>query len=206
MRCFVASQQQTRACTRRQVASYTHDIHRARRIRRPAPLPTARPSNSKASTTGHEASTDFCRDLAIIHTNRHPGACHRLRYTDLLRFLKSRSCLPLFIMPSSDSESASASGSPPPSGEEQRRRPSTSSDTNANANTTATTTTTTKKRSAVEGEITDANGKVIKRRASRACVSCRLRKVRCDVVDGAPCGNCRWDNVECVVQESRRRK
>lgn len=60
---------------------------------------------------------------------------------------------------------------------------------------------------------TDANGapeakaaKVIKRRAARACVSCRQRKVRCDVVEGAPCGNCRWDNVECIVQESRRRK
>ncbi|TWU73822.1 hypothetical protein ED733_004887 [Metarhizium rileyi] len=54
----------------------------------------------------------------------------------------------------------------------------------------------------------DANGpqKVTKRRAARACVSCRARKVRCDVVEGAPCGNCRWDNVECIVQESRRRK
>lgn len=38
--------------------------------------------------------------------------------------------------------------------------------------------------------------KVTKRRAARACVSCRARKVRCDVVEGAPCGNCRWDNVE----------
>ncbi|KAL2151863.1 hypothetical protein VTH82DRAFT_5047 [Thermothelomyces myriococcoides] len=49
-------------------------------------------------------------------------------------------------------------------------------------------------------------GKVTKRRAARACVSCRARKVRCDVVEGAPCGNCRWDDVECIVQESRRRK
>ncbi|KAL5604172.1 hypothetical protein BROUX41_002153 [Berkeleyomyces rouxiae] len=48
--------------------------------------------------------------------------------------------------------------------------------------------------------------KITKRRAARACVSCRARKVRCDVVEGAPCGNCRWDNIECVVQESRRRK
>ncbi|KAK3378432.1 cutinase transcription factor 1 [Podospora didyma] len=48
--------------------------------------------------------------------------------------------------------------------------------------------------------------KVTKRRAARACVSCRARKVRCDVVEGAPCGNCRWDNISCVVQESRRRK
>ncbi|KAK6079400.1 cutinase transcription factor 1 beta [Seiridium cupressi] len=62
-----------------------------------------------------------------------------------------------------------------------------------------------KKRTASES---DPNGapKITKRRAARACVSCRARKVRCDVVEGAPCGNCRWDNVECVVQESRRRK
>ncbi|KAJ2986030.1 hypothetical protein NUW58_g5226 [Xylaria curta] len=62
-----------------------------------------------------------------------------------------------------------------------------------------------KKRSATT---TEPNGtvKVTKRRAARACVSCRARKVRCDVVEGAPCGNCRWDGVECIVQESRRRK
>ncbi|OIW29890.1 hypothetical protein CONLIGDRAFT_631966 [Coniochaeta ligniaria NRRL 30616] len=55
------------------------------------------------------------------------------------------------------------------------------------------------------GSTSDTNGgsKITKRRAARACVSCRARKVRCDVVEGAPCGNCRWDNVECVVQESR---
>ncbi|KAK4127794.1 hypothetical protein N657DRAFT_631546 [Parathielavia appendiculata] len=58
-----------------------------------------------------------------------------------------------------------------------------------------------KKRASIASE-----GKVTKRRAARACVSCRARKVRCDVVEGAPCGNCRWDDVECVVQESRRRK
>jgi hypothetical protein len=65
--------------------------------------------------------------------------------------------------------------------------------------------TTGKKRSASHS---DPNGpaKITKRRAARACVSCRARKVRCDVVENAPCGNCRWDNVECVVQESRRRK
>ncbi|PKS10842.1 hypothetical protein jhhlp_002599 [Lomentospora prolificans] len=56
------------------------------------------------------------------------------------------------------------------------------------------------------GTDSSAPAKVTKRRAARACVSCRARKVRCDVVEGAPCGNCRWDNVECVVQESRRRK
>ncbi|KAI1150910.1 fungal-specific transcription factor domain-containing protein [Nemania diffusa] len=62
-----------------------------------------------------------------------------------------------------------------------------------------------KKRSA---STTESNGmaKATKRRAARACVSCRARKVRCDVVEGAPCGNCRWDGVECIVQESRRRK
>ncbi|KJZ74230.1 Cutinase transcription factor 1 beta [Hirsutella minnesotensis 3608] len=63
------------------------------------------------------------------------------------------------------------------------------------------------KRAAATGDGPDAPPhKVTKRRAARACVSCRARKVRCDVVEGAPCGNCRWDNVECIVQESRRRK
>ncbi|OTA92640.1 hypothetical protein M434DRAFT_396310 [Hypoxylon sp. CO27-5] len=72
---------------------------------------------------------------------------------------------------------------------------STSSDSNSQS----------KKRSASTSE---PNGltKVTKRRAARACISCRSRKVRCDVVEGAPCGNCRWDNVECIVQESRRRR
>ncbi|OHW91581.1 cutinase transcription factor 1 beta [Colletotrichum incanum] len=65
-----------------------------------------------------------------------------------------------------------------------------------------------KKRSSSTADLKDGAppAKVTKRRAARACVSCRARKVRCDVVEGAPCGNCRWDNVECVVQESRRRK
>ncbi|KAM5380582.1 hypothetical protein ACJA88_004911 [Fusarium oxysporum] len=62
-----------------------------------------------------------------------------------------------------------------------------------------------KKRASPSGD-SEQPEKITKRRAARACVSCRARKVRCDVVEGAPCGNCRWDNVECVVQESRRRK
>ncbi|KAB5511614.1 fungal-specific transcription factor domain-containing protein, partial [Coniochaeta sp. 2T2.1] len=68
-------------------------------------------------------------------------------------------------------------------------------------------TTSAKQQKQKTGSTSDTNGgpKVTKRRAVRACVSCRARKVRCDVVKGAPCGNCRWDNVECIVQESRRR-
>lgn len=47
----------------------------------------------------------------------------------------------------------------------------------------------------------------VKRRASRACCCCRARKVRCDVVEhGSPCTNCRLDQVECVVTESKRRR
>ncbi|ROW06021.1 hypothetical protein VMCG_04632 [Cytospora schulzeri] len=52
----------------------------------------------------------------------------------------------------------------------------------------------------------NANNKITKRRAARACASCRARKVRCDVVEQIPCANCRWDNVDCIVQESRRRR
>ncbi|KAG9255364.1 fungal-specific transcription factor domain-containing protein [Emericellopsis atlantica] len=61
-----------------------------------------------------------------------------------------------------------------------------------------------KKRSDSTASATEPSAK--KRRAARACVSCRARKVRCNVVDESPCANCRFDNVECHVQESRRRK
>jgi hypothetical protein len=47
----------------------------------------------------------------------------------------------------------------------------------------------------------------VKRRASKACQCCRSRKVRCNVTEhGAPCTNCRLDEVECIVSESRRKK
>lgn len=119
-----------------------------------------------------------------------------------------------------------AAAAPPPRGADHERSPSTSGNERDAPG---------KKRSSPT-PLEDLNapaGKVTKRRAARACVryatarrdtrgfcfwftiatcsrltdcSCRARKVRCDVVEGAPCGNCRWDNVECIVQESRRRK
>ncbi len=47
----------------------------------------------------------------------------------------------------------------------------------------------------------------VKRRAAKACQTCRSRKVRCDVVDsGPPCNNCRLDQVQCVVSDSRRKR
>ncbi|KAL5120282.1 hypothetical protein ACEQ8H_001840 [Pleosporales sp. CAS-2024a] len=55
----------------------------------------------------------------------------------------------------------------------------------------------------------DANpaARSVKRRASKACQCCRARKVRCNVTEhGAPCTNCRLDQVECIVSESRRKK
>jgi len=115
------------------------------------------------------------------------------------------------------SEESSSIRSPDSANEE-----STTPDTTPTSTTTTTTTTmtpsaatatvtatdqgpTSTKKRAAAGE---PNGptKVTKRRAARACVSCRARKVRCDVVEKNPCGNCRWDGVECVVQESRRRR
>ncbi|THW38361.1 hypothetical protein D6D25_04927 [Aureobasidium pullulans] len=48
--------------------------------------------------------------------------------------------------------------------------------------------------------------KSVKRRASKACQSCRARKVRCNVVEQSPCTNCRLDEVECIVSESKRKK
>ncbi len=47
----------------------------------------------------------------------------------------------------------------------------------------------------------------VKRRAAKACQTCRSRKVRCDVVDnGPPCNNCRLDQVQCIVSDSRRKR
>jgi len=48
--------------------------------------------------------------------------------------------------------------------------------------------------------------KSVKRRASKACQCCRARKVRCNVVEQIPCTNCRLDEVECIVSESKRKK
>jgi len=46
-----------------------------------------------------------------------------------------------------------------------------------------------------------------KKRSSRACATCRARKVRCNIVaHGAPCSNCRHDEIECVLPLSRRQK
>ncbi|KAI9778330.1 MAG: hypothetical protein M1839_008117 [Geoglossum umbratile] len=53
----------------------------------------------------------------------------------------------------------------------------------------------------------NSSNRPVKRRASKACQCCRARKVRCNVVEhGAPCTNCRLDEVECIVTESKRRK
>ena len=46
-----------------------------------------------------------------------------------------------------------------------------------------------------------------KKRSSRACSSCRTRKVRCNIVaHGAPCSNCRHDEIDCVLPLSRRQR
>lgn len=63
------------------------------------------------------------------------------------------------------------------------------------------------KRKASTAGISSVTARPVKRRASKACCCCRARKVRCDVVEnGSPCTNCRLDQVECVVTESKRRK
>lgn len=110
----------------------------------------------------------------------------------------------------SDASDTSAAGSPPPEAQNAAGQPASSTSPN-NATTTTTTATdiakkpagdkgkpASKKRSdSVSGSASAADAqKNTKRRAARACVSCRARKVRCDVVEQSPCGNCRWDNVE----------
>lgn len=46
-----------------------------------------------------------------------------------------------------------------------------------------------------------------KKRAGRACVLCRARKVRCDaVLNGVPCTNCRLDSLECTIPKNKRHR
>ncbi|KAI6716461.1 hypothetical protein JHW43_001062 [Diplocarpon mali] len=95
----------------------------------------------------------------------------------------------------------------------------TNADTNVNNNpTTNLATTNNNKKRARSSE---DGGRPIKKRASRACVACRARKVRCDVAPrtlkamaegtfsarvGVTCNNCDIDGIPCLLDESRRRK
>jgi len=46
-----------------------------------------------------------------------------------------------------------------------------------------------------------------KRRAKKACIRCRERKVRCDRhTFGAPCTNCRHSGIPCLLGPNKRRK
>ncbi|KAF2145775.1 uncharacterized protein K452DRAFT_265099 [Aplosporella prunicola CBS 121167] len=64
-----------------------------------------------------------------------------------------------------------------------------------------------KRKASTAGLDANGTGRSVKRRASKACQCCRARKVRCNVTEhGAPCTNCRLDEVECIVSESRRKK
>ncbi|KAF2483262.1 fungal-specific transcription factor domain-containing protein, partial [Neohortaea acidophila] len=46
-----------------------------------------------------------------------------------------------------------------------------------------------------------------RRRAAKACFSCNARKVRCDVTaNGAPCTNCRLDEIACTIPVRKRRQ
>lgn len=89
----------------------------------------------------------------------------------------------------SDASDSSSAGSPPAPADHKHDCKAPGSDKGASKKRSDSTTTT-------DG----AAQKVTKRRAARACVSCRARKVRCNVVEEAPCTNCRFDNVEvrCV--------
>ena len=94
---------------------------------------------------------------------------------------------------SHDSNGSNASQSPPPD----------ASDPNPK-----------KRASTSVGVDSNGNPKPVKRRAAKACAACRARKVRCDVMqryhitaDGAvTCSNCTMDGIQCVIEESKRRK
>ncbi|KNG46285.1 cutinase transcription factor 1 alpha [Stemphylium lycopersici] len=45
-----------------------------------------------------------------------------------------------------------------------------------------------------------------RKRAKLACVTCNARRVKCDVTDRQPCGNCIAGSVQCETRESKRGK
>ncbi|KAH7366599.1 fungal-specific transcription factor domain-containing protein [Pyrenochaeta sp. MPI-SDFR-AT-0127] len=45
-----------------------------------------------------------------------------------------------------------------------------------------------------------------RKRAKLACVTCNARRVKCDVTDRQPCGNCITGNILCETRESKRGK
>jgi hypothetical protein len=45
-----------------------------------------------------------------------------------------------------------------------------------------------------------------RKRAKLACVTCNARRVKCDVTDRQPCGNCLAANIQCETRESKRGK
>ncbi|KAJ4374857.1 hypothetical protein N0V83_001935 [Neocucurbitaria cava] len=45
-----------------------------------------------------------------------------------------------------------------------------------------------------------------RKRAKLACVTCNARRVKCDVTERQPCGNCLTGNVLCETRESKRGK
>lgn len=64
-----------------------------------------------------------------------------------------------------------------------------------------------KKRGVAISNLDERPHRPVKRRASKACQCCRSRKVRCNVVEhGAPCTNCRLDQVDCVITQSKRKR
>ncbi|PGH02395.1 hypothetical protein GX51_04703 [Blastomyces parvus] len=61
------------------------------------------------------------------------------------------------------------------------------------------------KRSAEAAGLSGPDDKLSRKRASKACQSCRARKVRCGVSEhGVPCHNCKLDDVECIVPERKK--
>ncbi|KLP10410.1 cutinase transcription factor 1 beta [Fusarium fujikuroi] len=47
----------------------------------------------------------------------------------------------------------------------------------------------------------------VRRRATKACLGCRERKVRCDVVIcGPPCTNCYLDGKSCIITQRMNKR
>ncbi|EEP77769.1 predicted protein [Uncinocarpus reesii 1704] len=76
-----------------------------------------------------------------------------------------------------------------------RRTPETGASQNDNA----------QKRTASDAALDGQDIRSTRKRAAKACQSCRSRKVRCSVSDhGVPCYNCKLDELECIIPERKR--
>lgn len=150
--------------------------------------------------------------LILPASSLHPSiACPPSIHTPLHLARRPHATLPLSTMsasPASNTDTGELTGlAPPPPPASQQQQDSTPPAQPQPQQQTSQQQAAQKRKASAAGMDNHGTGRSVKRRASKACQCCRARKVRCNVTEhGAPCTNCRLDEVECIVSESRRKK